>query len=169
MTSPKQQRGYEGTDIINEAERAEHAEHAELERLRSSLRELDGLTEYLDKVNQTATEVSQRTTTAESERDKALQRANQAENKLNQLGVVINHYAASAVLHPAAQVGDEPSIQLLLDCGIDNETKDSNGWTALHHAASNGHGSTVQLLIKTLGANMEAKYNRGSTSLISQP
>ncbi|KAF8241172.1 ankyrin, partial [Wilcoxina mikolae CBS 423.85] len=37
--------------------------------------------------------------------------------------------------------------------------------TALHHAAANGHETTVELLVKTLGADKEAKDGNNCTAL----
>ena len=60
--------------------------------------------------------------------------------------------------------GDDMTIRLLIDWDA-KEAKDSKGGTALHHAASNGHNSTVYMLVETLGADKEAKNNQGETAL----
>jgi len=60
--------------------------------------------------------------------------------------------------------GDDMTIRLLIDWDA-KEAKDSKGGTALHHAASNGHDSTVRMLVETLGAYKEAKNDIGETAL----
>ena len=65
----------------------------------------------------------------------------------------------------SAERGDDMTIRLLIDWDADKDAKDSNGGTALHHAASNGRGSTIRMLVETLGADDEAKNNNGEMAL----
>ena len=54
---------------------------------------------------------------------------------------------AAALLH-AARHGDTATVQTLLGKGVDIETKDNRGRTALYLAATNGHKDTVKALLK---------------------
>ena len=42
---------------------------------------------------------------------------------------------------------------------------DSAGWTALHHAASNGHLTSVQVLVRKGKANLKAMNSEGKIAL----
>ncbi len=68
-------------------------------------------------------------------------------------------------LHAAAYTGAIESIRALVgDCGVDvDETKSSNGYTALHFAAQEGHKAAVETLL-LLGANKRVRNNYGETA-----
>jgi hypothetical protein len=51
-------------------------------------------------------------------------------------------------LHEAAAKGNNKKIQSLLNKGVDINTEDVNGRTALYKAVENGHSDTVRLLLK---------------------
>ena len=52
----------------------------------------------------------------------------------------------------------------LIEAGACIDTRDSTGFTALHHAVTAGSDSIVELLVKN-GANLEAKNDNGETPL----
>jgi len=56
-------------------------------------------------------------------------------------------------------------VKTFLKAGIDPNTKDNDGWTALMKAAENGHKEVVELLLKN-GADVNAKDNDGWTALM---
>ncbi|XP_019852596.1 PREDICTED: ankyrin repeat and SOCS box protein 13-like [Amphimedon queenslandica] len=60
--------------------------------------------------------------------------------------------------------GHTQCISILYDAGAKLDDKDTDGFTALHHAASNGHLYAVQLLLD-LGANPMASSRFGVTPL----
>jgi len=60
--------------------------------------------------------------------------------------------------------GYEAMAQLYLDDGENINSKDSNGWRALHFAAEGGDEARVQQLLDG-GADKEARTNDGSTAL----
>ena len=45
------------------------------------------------------------------------------------------------------------------------EAKENNGWTPLIWASSEGHLTTVKVLVEECHANVEAKTNHGGTAL----
>jgi ankyrin repeat protein len=51
-----------------------------------------------------------------------------------------------------------------LAAGTDVNSKDNDGWTPLHEAASEGHNKIVELLV-TKGADVNAKDKNGDTPL----
>jgi len=53
---------------------------------------------------------------------------------------------------------------IITDCNANLDTLDSNGWTALHHAAFNGDLDSAATLI-TKGASVSAYSNLGKTAL----
>lgn len=59
--------------------------------------------------------------------------------------------------------GFEDIVRLLLEQGANIESKDSDGCTALPHAAKMGHQDMVRLLLEQ-GANIESKDIDGSTA-----
>lgn len=59
-------------------------------------------------------------------------------------------------LHRAAAVGNVPMIKTLLDAKSPLNATDIDGWTALHHAISEGHGDAALLLL-TRGAEWDVK------------
>jgi len=65
----------------------------------------------------------------------------------------------------SAERGDDTTVRLLIAAGANKEAKDSSGKTALHHASSQGHYSTVNVLIKTIGTDKEAEDTTGQTAL----
>ena len=71
-------------------------------------------------------------------------------------------------IHEAAAKGEISEVKHLLKGGFlrrpDVEAKDSNGMTALHHAARNGHIEVVRLLLDS-GATVDAREQVGITPL----
>jgi len=65
----------------------------------------------------------------------------------------------------SAGLGDETTVRLLRKLGAGIESKDGNKRTALHHAASSGHDSTVRTLVENLDANKEAVDKEKQTAL----
>ncbi|KAF8534234.1 ankyrin repeat-containing domain protein [Trichophaea hybrida] len=61
--------------------------------------------------------------------------------------------------------GPDATAWLLVDSSAHKDIKDGQGRTALHIAASNGHISGVQLLIKTLSADIKARDYNGAKAL----
>jgi ankyrin repeat protein len=55
-------------------------------------------------------------------------------------------------------------VKLLLEKGVELESKEEHGWTPLSCAAMNGHETVVKLLLKK-GAELESKDERGQTPL----
>ena len=72
--------------------------------------------------------------------------------------------AKELLLIAAAVKGDNAGITQLLADGVDVNTKDREGGTALAHAAWFGHLETVKLLLGK-GADVNAKKNDGATPL----
>ena len=68
---------------------------------------------------------------------------NQGNNSTNWYGDVLGNTA----LHVAAINGHMNIVEILLDRGIDINSKDSIGETALHLAAANGHMNIVEILL----------------------
>ena len=67
-------------------------------------------------------------------------------------------------LHIAAEFGHDCTAKLLLDRGVDKETKTATGRTALHLAATHGRTSIVQILL-IQGANKSSKDDNGDMAL----
>ena len=68
-------------------------------------------------------------------------------------------------LFRAAMNGDLAEVKrLVIDCGVDPNIQDFNGWTPLHHAAQSGHLNVVKLLLEH-GANPNIQNNNGNTPL----
>jgi ankyrin repeat protein len=65
----------------------------------------------------------------------------------------------------AAQLGDMPRIQALLNKGADTNAKDINDKTALMHAAEKGHLDVVKALLAN-SADVNIKRKDGATALI---
>ncbi|MFB3142519.1 MAG: ankyrin repeat domain-containing protein [Acidobacteriota bacterium] len=63
-----------------------------------------------------------------------------------------------------AKEGDLAVLELFLKGGMDVETRDRSGATALMHAASNGHVEATSLLIAE-GAHVNAQDNLGRRAL----
>jgi ankyrin repeat protein len=53
---------------------------------------------------------------------------------------------------------------MLLEIGMDTETTDTAGQSALHHAAKNGQTETVRMLMKR-EAKRDARDSKGQTAL----
>ncbi|KAK6540060.1 hypothetical protein TWF694_008890 [Orbilia ellipsospora] len=75
-----------------------------------------------------------------------------------------DRYAQMSPLHYAAESGDRGVVQLLLDKGVNIESKDKSGQTPLSRAASLKHADAVQLLLEK-GADVESKDHNGHTPL----
>jgi len=67
-------------------------------------------------------------------------------------------------LFEATRQGDIERVTLLLDQGVDVNTKDEEGRTSLHIASWRGHFDIASLLLKN-GADINARDNFGDTSL----
>lgn len=65
----------------------------------------------------------------------------------------------------SARSGDLSTVTRLLDLGTPIESKDENGWTALHSAAYEGHEKMVAVLIKK-GADINARTTEKQTPLM---
>ena len=65
--------------------------------------------------------------------------------------------------HKAAARGDRSYIAQCLKSGVPVNTKEGNGWTALHSAVNNGQINTVRLLLKH-GAKKTIKDKFGRTA-----
>ena len=61
-------------------------------------------------------------------------------------------------LHRAAAVGSVPIMKALLDAKSPLNSTDIDGWTALHHAVSEGHGDAALFLLNK-GAEWDKKNN----------
>jgi ankyrin repeat protein len=69
------------------------------------------------------------------------------------------------LLHQAASNGHDDVIQLLLGHGVDVNSTDPGGRTALHFAAFYGHKSTTKLLLSTPEVDIATCDNEGATPL----
>lgn len=71
-----------------------------------------------------------------------------------------------APLIAAVRAQSEPIVRVLLDAGADPRDTDSDGWTALHHAADSEDSKVdiVKLLVER-GAPVEAKTDDGRTAV----
>jgi ankyrin repeat protein len=70
-------------------------------------------------------------------------------------------------LFRAAMNGDLAEVKrLVIDCGIDPNIQDDEGWTPLHNAASNDYLNVVKLLLEH-GADPNIQDNDGETPLHS--
>ena len=68
---------------------------------------------------------------------------------------------ASGLLCQAAAKGELDYIRLLIENGVDVNTTDVDGRTALHLAVCYGHLEVVQYLVRTSGVNINAQVQRG--------
>lgn len=76
-----------------------------------------------------------------------------------------NIFLLQLFVHLNLVTGDLNAIQGLIKRGVDIETKDKYGWTALHHSSLNGQMEIVKYLIEN-GADIEATTQYGETALI---
>ena len=86
---------------------------------------------------------------------------------LNQVDNSSNWYRGndcSTALHWAASNGNMNIVEILLDRGIDINSKDTYGNTALHYAAMNGKMNIVEILVDR-GIDINSKNNIGWTAL----
>ena len=67
-------------------------------------------------------------------------------------------------LHKACYTGNVGAVKKHLADGVDVNTRDNAGWTALHESVSHGEEEIVELLIAS-GAHVNAKDNDGETPL----
>ena len=63
------------------------------------------------------------------------------------------------LLHVACAEGNIDLINTLLDCGVDVDEIDRNGWPAMHYAICAGHFECAQKLIAK-GATLKKYSNR---------
>ncbi|EXJ93077.1 hypothetical protein A1O3_01633 [Capronia epimyces CBS 606.96] len=67
-------------------------------------------------------------------------------------------------LEEAAASGNLAIVRLLLECGVDPNHRDRDGWSAIHWAAEEGHLEIVRLLLEA-GANPNAVGAYGTSPL----
>ncbi|KAE8679004.1 FH protein interacting protein FIP2-like [Hibiscus syriacus] len=60
----------------------------------------------------------------------------------------------------AARKGRTDAVKILIEKGIDIDSRDEDGYTALHCAVESGHAEVVELLVKK-GADVESRTNKG--------
>jgi len=68
------------------------------------------------------------------------------------------------LLNASAASGDTEAVRRLLDGGADPNSRDCDGWTALHMAAGRGETEVVRLLL-AYGADVSARNKQGDTPL----
>ncbi len=76
----------------------------------------------------------------------------------------IERTADEVALLEAAAKGDQPTVKMLLERGVNPSAKDPDGRTPLTEAAFNGHTEIAKLLLQH-GADPFAKKNDGQTPL----
>lgn len=76
------------------------------------------------------------------------------------------NYFSQENLFEAIKSRDLTKIRCLINNGININTKDKDGWTALMHATDNGDNTIVRLLIE-LGADLDIQNDDGQTALIN--
>lgn len=64
----------------------------------------------------------------------------------------------------AAQTGNLVAVQTLIELGVELESVDEAGWTALHWAAQTGNLKIAEVLLEK-GANPDCRNNEGRTPL----
>jgi ankyrin repeat protein len=70
-----------------------------------------------------------------------------------------------AVLAKVKETEKMMALQAIIDTKANTDNMDSNGWTALHHAAHNGDFEAAAILIKEGHANVNAYSNQQRTPL----
>lgn len=60
-------------------------------------------------------------------------------------------------VHLASQVGQDDILKKLIDNGANVNCRDTLGNTPLHYACQNNHKSTIQLLVRMGGGNIQAR------------
>ena len=70
---------------------------------------------------------------------------------------MVSHSLGESALHLACQSGDQTTVELLLDKGLDIEQKSNNGITPLLKAALHGHADLLEFLISK-GTNFNLVY-----------
>ena len=65
----------------------------------------------------------------------------------------------------AASKGDLVNVKCCVNYGVSTESKNNDGWTALHFASYNAHLEIVKYLIETCHVDTEARDNDGWTAL----
>lgn len=72
--------------------------------------------------------------------------------------------AFGGALLAAGENGDPRMVRLLLDASVDVMSEDTDGNTALHHAATRGHAAVVELLLNSK-VEASARDKNGTTAL----
>ena len=73
-------------------------------------------------------------------------------------------FDAAASLHGAARTGDLDRLKAALAAGVDVDTRDGQGWTALMRAANENHPPLVEELLRA-GAGPDVRAPDGATPL----
>ncbi|PWW74682.1 ankyrin [Tuber magnatum] len=69
------------------------------------------------------------------------------------------------LLHEAVSVKKEEVAQTLLECGLDPEARNEDGWTALALAAAAGKEKVIRMLLERDDVNVNARAGEGLTPL----
>ena len=78
---------------------------------------------------------------------------NKIDNKLSIFGEAPIH---KAVLSKVKEAQKSQALKTIIESKANLDNMDSNGWTALHHAAYNGDYESAAILIRDGGANVNA-------------
>jgi ankyrin repeat protein len=84
------------------------------------------------------------------------------DSKLSIFGEAPIHKAVLAKVKEAEKM---MALQTIIETKANMDNMDSNGWTALHHAAHNGDFEAASILIKDGHANVNAYSNQQRTPL----
>ena len=95
---------------------------------------------------------------------------------INTINYLITEHGLTAKEHPdltlkilitATQLSSKDVIKRLLekDCGINIDTQDEKGWTALMYATEQNNTQMIEYLVKECRANVLLKNNKGLTAL----
>lgn len=68
------------------------------------------------------------------------------------------------LLYEASRAGQLELVKISIEKGVDVNTRNRDGWTALEGASSGGHSDVVKLLVEK-GANVNAQDENGQTAL----